>query len=220
MTSTDAPHARLAAVLLAGGASRRFGPDNKLLAGIRGMPLVRRVAQHILDAGIDDVIVVTGAEHDAYVQALDGLPARFVANPAWDEGMGGSIAAGVRLVRDNVDGVFIVPGDLPNLTDALFRRLAHEFEAHGGRKIVVPVTSDGAQRNPVLWPRSAFAALAGLSGARGGKSLLDTPGAERLDVVFDDATLFADIDTQADFDRFTAGGSLTAGTSPISGTST
>ncbi len=49
------------------------------------------------------------------VQALDGLPVRFVPNPAWDEGMGGSIAAGVRLVGEDVDGVFIVPGDLPNL---------------------------------------------------------------------------------------------------------
>ncbi len=67
----------------------------------------------------------------------------------------------------------------------------------------MPVTADGAQRNPVLWPRSAFAALAALSGAKGGKSLLDTLGAERLDVAFDDATLFADIDTQADFDRYT-----------------
>jgi molybdenum cofactor cytidylyltransferase len=204
MTQAGATKASLAAVLLAGGASRRFGAHNKLLAVVDGVPMVRRVAQQILAAGIADVIVVTGAEHDAYVQALYGLPVRFVLNPAWGEGMGGSIAAGVRLVGEDVDGVFIVPGDLPNLTDALFGTLAHAFEANGGGKVVVPVTADGAQRNPVLWPRSAFAALAALSGAKGGKSLLDTLGAKRLDVAFDDATLFADIDTQADFDRYTA----------------
>lgn len=205
MSLADAPQASLAAVLLAGGASRRFGPENKLLASIAGTPLLRRVAQEILGAGIRDVIVVTGADHDAYVRALDGLPVRFAPNAAWDEGMGGSIASGVRLVADSADGVFIVPGDLPNLTEAMFRRLAHEFQAHGARKVVVPVTADGAQRNPVLWPRSALAALAALTGTRGGKSVLDTLAAERLDVAFDDAALFADIDTQADLDRFIAG---------------
>jgi molybdenum cofactor cytidylyltransferase len=171
---------------------------------VGGVPLVRRAAQHILAAGIGDVIVVTGAEHDAYVQALEGLSVRFVPNPAWDEGMGGSIAAGVRLVGGDVDGVFIVPGDLPNLTDALFRDLIHVFEANEARKVVVPVTADGAQRNPVLWPRSAFAALAALSGAKGGKSVLASVGVERVDVAFDDAALFADIDTKADFDRYSA----------------
>lgn len=205
MSLADAPQASLAAVLLAGGASRRFGPENKLLASIAGTPLLRRVAQEILGAGIRDVIVVTGADHDAYVRALDGLPVRFAPNAAWDEGMGGSIASGVRLVADSADGVFIVPGDLPNLTEAMFRRLAHEFQAHGARKVVVPVTADGAQRNPVLWPRSALAALAALTGTRGGKSVLDTLAAERLDVAFDDAALFADIDTQADLDHFIAG---------------
>jgi molybdenum cofactor cytidylyltransferase len=163
------------------------------------------VAQQILAADIRDVIVVTGADHDAYVRALDGLPVRFALNAAWDAGMGGSIAAGVRLVSGSADGLFIVPGDLPNVTDAMLRRLAHEFEAHDRCKIVVPVTKDGEQRNPVLWPRSCFAALAALSGAKGGKSVLDTLAAERLDVAFDDAALFADIDTQTDLDRFIAG---------------
>lgn len=211
MSVADTRQFPLAAVLLAGGASRRFGPENKLLASISGTPLLRRVAEEIFSAGIRDVIVVTGADHDAYVRALDGLAVRFAANAAWDEGMGGSIASGMSLVDGRAAGVFIVPGDLPNLTAAMFRHLAGEFEAHGGCKIVVPVTADGAQRNPVLWPRSAFAALAALSGARGGKSVLDTLAAERLDVAFDDAALFADIDTQADLNRLIAGHSLISG---------
>ncbi len=205
MTQAGATKASLAAVLLAGGASRRFGAHNKLLAVVDGVPMVRRVAQQILAAGIADVIVVTGAEHDAYVQALYGLPVRFVLNPAWGEGMGGSIAAGVRLVGEDVDGVFIVPGDLPNLTDALFGTSRSRVRSERWRQ--GRGAGDRRRRTakpPVLWPRSAFAALAALSGAKGGKSLLDTLGAKRLDVAFDDATLFADIDTQADFDRYTA----------------
>src|SRR5690606_2693402 len=112
---------RLAAVLLAGGASRRFGAENKLLAEIDGAPIVVRVAREILAGGVDEMVVVTGAAHEAYVTALAGLPVRFVQNTAWDEGIGGSIATGVRALSDEAEGVFIVPGDLPNLTADVFR---------------------------------------------------------------------------------------------------
>lgn len=195
----------LAAVLLAGGASRRFGADNKLLAAVDGAPMVARVAREIVASGIGELIVVTGAEHDAYVTALAGTPARFVQNTRWDEGIGSSIAAGAGALSDAAQAAFVVPGDLPNLNADVFSRLAAAFADADGARVVVPVTAAGAQRNPVLWPRRLFPRLAALSGPRGGKSLLDTLGDERVDVAFDDESLFADIDTPDDYARFIAG---------------
>lgn len=195
----------LGAVLLAGGASRRFGADNKLLAELAGVPIVTKVAHAILDGIGGEVVVVTGAEHDAYVVALSGLPLRFVANPSWDDGIGSSIAAGVRALSGTPCGAFIVPGDLPNLTADVFRRLGEAFREAGGARAVVPVTARGEQRNPVLWPRKLFAKLALLAGPKGGKSLLDTLAGERLDVAFGDESLFADIDTPDDLARLGGG---------------
>jgi molybdenum cofactor cytidylyltransferase len=195
----------LGAVLLAGGASRRFGADNKLLAEVGGAPILARVAREILAGGVGELIVVTGAEHAAYVTALSGLPVRFVANAHWDDGIGGSIAAGVRALSETPQGVFIVPGDLPNLTTAVFQRLAEAFNEAEGNRIVVPVTAKGEQRNPVLWPRRLFPKLAALAGPKGGKSLLDSLPDERLDVAFGDESVFADIDTPEDYARFIAG---------------
>jgi molybdenum cofactor cytidylyltransferase len=200
-----AAQVRLAAVLLAGGASRRFGAENKLLAEIDGAPIVVMVAREILAGGVDEMVVVTGAAHEAYVTALAGLPVRFVQNTAWDEGIGGSIATGVRALSDEAEGVFIVPGDLPNLTADVFRRLALAFAEASGARVVVPVTAAGAQRNPVLWPRGLFPRLQALSGPRGGKSLLDTLGDQRVDVAFDDESVFADIDTPDDYERLITG---------------
>lgn len=191
----------LGAVLLAGGASRRFGPENKLLAQVDGLPIVAKVAREILAGGVGELIVVTGAEHAAYVAALSGLSVRFVSNAAWEEGIGGSIAAGVRMLSEAPHGAFIVPGDLPNLTADAFRRLGAAFSEAGGGRVVVPVTAHGEQRNPVLWPRGFFPKLAALSGARGGKPLLDTLCDERVDVAFGDESLFADIDTPSDYAR-------------------
>lgn len=199
------PQLPLAAVLLAGGASRRFGADNKLLAEVDGVPIVARTAREILAAGVGELVVVTGAEHTGYVAALAGLPVRFVPNAAWDEGIGSSIAAGVRSLSEVPQGAFIVPGDLPNLTAAVFRTLGVAFAEADGACVVVPVTAAGAQRNPVLWPRALFAKLAALTGPKGGKSLLDTLGDRRVDVAFGDESLFADIDTPEDYARLIAG---------------
>ncbi|WP_171946409.1 nucleotidyltransferase family protein [Hyphomicrobium sp. CS1GBMeth3] len=195
----------LAAVLLAGGASRRFGADNKLLVEVDGVPMVQRVAREILAAGVDEIVVVTGAEHEAYLKALADVPVRFVQNLDWDAGIGSSIAVGVRALSEAPQGVFIVPGDLPNLGADMFRRLAAAFAEAGGHRAVLPVTERGEQRNPVLWPRSLFPKLAALSGSKGGKSLLDTLGDQRVDVAFGDESVFADIDTQDDYARLIAG---------------
>lgn len=199
------PQLPLATVLLAGGASRRFGADNKLLADADGVPIVVRVAREILAGGVGEVVAVTGAEHDAYVSELGALPVRLVRNAAWREGIGGSIAAGVRALSDVPQGVFVVPGDLPNLTRDVFRLLGSAFAEAAGASVVVPVTAEGEQRNPVLWPRRLFPRLAALAGPEGGKSLLDTLGEARVDVAFGDESLFADIDTPEDYARLIAG---------------
>lgn len=195
----------LAAVLLAGGASRRFGSDNKLLAAVGGVPMARRVAGEILAAGIEELVVVTGAEREAYADVLADVPAHFIHASDWNDGIGNSIATGVRALSRGPAGVFIVPGDLPNLGADLLRTLIVAFADAGGNRVIVPVTAQGEQRNPVLWPRSYFPKLAALSGPHGGKSLLDTLDDQRVDVTFGDESLFADIDTQDDYARFVAG---------------
>jgi molybdenum cofactor cytidylyltransferase len=196
---------KLGAVLLAGGASRRFGTDNKLLADVRGTPLIAHTVRTIQAAGMDPLVVVTGAEHDGHAAALAGLPLQLISNVHWEAGMGTSISAGIRALPRECDGAFIVPADMPNLTAEVLLRLAEAFEGTGGTSVVVPVTAEGGQRNPVLWPRGLFADLATLSGPQGGKSLLDRPGVKRLDVAFADGSVFADIDTPEDYARFIAG---------------
>ncbi len=190
------------AVLLAGGASRRFGVDNKLLAEIGGKPMLANVAGVLRAVGIRDLVVVTGSEQQGYEAALAGLPVRFVHNALWNDGMGGSVAAGVRALAPSSRGAFIVPGDMANLSPDMLQRLAEAFVGAGAETVVVPVTTGGEQRNPVLWPRRLFPDLAALSGVKGGKTVLDRlSSSERLDVAFEDVSLFADIDTRDDYAR-------------------
>jgi molybdenum cofactor cytidylyltransferase len=187
----------IGAIVLAAGASQRFGADNKLLASVGAGPLVRRVVQALVRAKLTDIVVVTGNESERIERAIKALPVRYVHNANWEYGMASSIVAGVSALPASADGAFIVPGDMPFLTAAIFERLTQEFDQHDRASIVYPATSSGEQRNPVLWPRRYFGDLAALTGPEGAKQLLATLGPQSVAVPFDDH-IFADIDTEDD----------------------
>lgn len=111
---TAGPHWRtLATVILAAGASTRFGGRPKALLPVGAEAAVVRLARLAEEAGCRPVVVVTGA-HDREIRAaLEESPARAVTNPRWSEGRTGSVAAGLQA--------------LPPFTDALLWPVDHMF---------------------------------------------------------------------------------------------
>ncbi len=190
--------AEVAAVLLAAGESARFGPENKLIAELNGRALVRTVAEALLGVPIAKIMVVTGYDAAPIERALQGLPARFVHNGRWRNGMGSSIAAGVTALSQAADAAFIVPGDMPLLTTGLLRSLIAAFERLDGASVVYPATPEGEQRNPVLWPKQHFPLLIELQGREGAKTLLKRSANSCAAVVVADESVFRDVDTPDD----------------------
>lgn len=187
--------AMVVAIVLAAGASSRFGERNKLLANLGGKIVIRRVTEAVLRGGIDHIVVVTGDEAAALEHVLADLSVRFVRNDDWRQGMGTSISAGLSALDVEADGVLIVPGDLGLLTPSVIATLIAAFAETGGQRLVYAATCRGEQRNPVLWPRRLFAELGSLSGAHGGKSILARFMSEATAIPFEDERVFLDIDT-------------------------
>ena len=105
----------IAGLLLASGASRRFGA-NKLVASLDGRAVVRWSAEALVSA-VDATFVVVPAQSDAIRAALRGLPVHWVENADAPEGMGSSIRAGVAALPAEAEAVVITLGDQP-LIDA------------------------------------------------------------------------------------------------------
>lgn len=192
----------IGAVVLAAGASRRFGEANKLLAKIGGRALIAHVLSILADAGVAQMVVVTGWDADGISNAVRGHDVRLVHNAGWDAGMGGSVGVGIATLDPAMSGALIVPGDMPLLTAGLVATLIEAFAREGQQRVVYPTTSAGGQRNPVLWPRRFFAALQTLEPSEGAKPLLkQLPASDRLALAVDDEGVFLDIDTQAELDK-------------------
>ena len=107
-------------ILLAAGASRRFGPADKLLSDWEGASLVSHAAKALMGAGCDRVMAVTSSSAVA-----DALPAGYLhCAIAPDQPMSASWEAAVREgARLGAEHLLFMLGDMPNIHAATLQRL-------------------------------------------------------------------------------------------------
>lgn len=184
---------RIAALVLAAGQSRRMGAANKLLADIKGKPMVRHAVETAIASQAGRVVVVTGHEAGAVRNALAGLDVSFADNPDFDRGLSSSLKAGLAAAGD-ADGVLVMLGDMPLITAAQLNKLIAAFDPVEGRGICVP-TFDGARGNPVLWGQAYFAEMAAVTGDVGAKHLIGANAEAVAEVALDSDAALIDVDT-------------------------
>lgn len=194
------------AVVLAAGRSSRMGGPNKLLARFDGEPLIRRVVSRVLASGASGVSVVLGHQAESIQSALAGLPTQIVHNPAYAEGMAGSLHAGVGSLPGDAAGALVVLGDMPNVAENDLARMLEAFREHGGTAII-RATNNGKRGNPVILPRACFAEIEQLRGDTGARAIVELGAYESVDVEIGRAAS-VDVDTPEALDA--AGGVLSA----------
>jgi molybdenum cofactor cytidylyltransferase len=190
------------ALVLAAGAGRRFG-GGKLLASLGGRPLLQHVLDALAEAGIDDPVVVVGADADALGDAIRWRAARRIRNPDPGRGLASSLHLGWQAAVSAMPAptaVLVVLGDQPRLDPAVVRTLAAQ-PADPARPVVVARHSDGA-RNPVRLEPEAAALVAAAEGDRGLGPLIDAR--PELVRVIDVDGANPDVDAPADLVRILA----------------
>lgn len=167
-------HPGLRAVILAAGASRRFGSPKQLLR-YRGESLVARSARLAYETGAGTVCVVLGYRAEAMRRALQQgrVPPGVtytVRNARWRDGMGRSLACGVRSLDRRARAVLVCLADQPLLEVGALAALVRAWRA--SPRSVVASRYAGKPGVPAIFPRSHFAALKSLCGDRGARVLL------------------------------------------------
>lgn len=182
-----------------------MGPGlNKLVEPIGGRPLVCGPVDALLAAGAEPVFVVVGFEPERVRAALAGRGCRFVEHPQWQEGMGSSLATGMRALLEaspRPEAVLVSVGDLPGLTGDDVRRVvaaARRPEDEGGaidpERIVVPVFA-GRRGHPVCFGARHFEALARCSGDEGARALIEARADRVCRIELGSESILRDVDT-------------------------
>jgi molybdenum cofactor cytidylyltransferase len=197
---------KIGIIILAAGDSSRLGRPKQLLT-YRGKTLLTHIITEALTAGLDPVVVVTGAFEAEVSESLRGMAVDTVYNPRWKEGMASGIVAGlsklIALQQDadpggiDPDAAIIAVCDQPYISSSLFRKLVEMY--NGSAKGIVACRYSDAAGTPVLFGRDYFAGLLALSGKEGAKQLLKRYPDELATISFPRGDV--DIDLEDDFAR-------------------
>ena len=191
----------ISALVLAGGASRRYA-DNKLLSA---HPQGGTLIEHVLDVMLPQAkqtLVVTGKWHEALSPVFADKPLTVSFNENWESGMGTSIAHGVNKIQHlwpETTHIFICVSDLPAITESSLAQLAevvHHYPDH-----IVASSWRETVGVPAIFPLRYFPQLGNLNGDRGAGALIKeamqhTPVGV---IVVPHAEAGWDIDTPADW---------------------
>ena len=180
-------------ILLAAGSASRFGGD-KLLAPLPdGAPIGVAALKH-LAAAVDTVVAVVRPRDELLAAALAAAGARITRCPRAAEGMGASLAWGVRAapvaaawVIALADMPWVEPATMAGVVDAL----------HRGASVAAPVCR-GRRGHPVGFAARCYGELSALSGDEGAKTVLAMHPVTLVDT--DDAGVLRDVDTRQDLE--------------------
>ena len=191
-------------IVLAGGKSSRMGRPKALLPiGRSGETFLQRITRTLSAAGIEDLVVVVGADAAAIRAGAHGLASgvRIVDNPDWEQGQLTSILAGLDAVNTSeAGGILVTLVDVPLVNVSTVRTLT-AVQRERQAAIVRPV-SNGRHGHPVIFGRALFDELRRADPAAGAKPVVRAHAAEIVDVPVDDEGAFLDIDTREDYDRW------------------
>jgi molybdenum cofactor cytidylyltransferase len=183
----------LYAVVLAAGASTRFG-SAKQLVRVGGRPLLHTAITRAAEVTGNALIVVLGAGAAQLAPLLKHSPGSVVVNQEWREGLGSSIRAAVARLPATCNGVLLLLADQAAVTAYDLKRLAGTWRKQPS--YIAAALYAGTCGAPAIFPRATFRELAELRGDSGARALLRRNADRLVRVPMPSAAV--DVDTPED----------------------
>lgn len=193
----------IAAIVLAAGASRRFGSE-KLLHPLTRHGVTLPLAAHSLLPWLETfnhitVVVRPSAETfcsviETTLDAVTPAEIRWLTCADAMQGMSASLASGVRANRDGA-GWLIGLADMPAVPAAAIAGVRDALLA--GANLAAPFCN-GKRGHPAGFASHYYEELLGLQGDAGARSLLERDLSEVVPIKIDDGGILADVDIPLD----------------------
>jgi molybdenum cofactor cytidylyltransferase len=185
-----------------------MGSPKALLASPDGRPFVTRIIETLREAGLVELVVVTGRDHDALVEVLSRelSPPSIARNPDPSRGQLSSLLIGMdAVVRPETDAILVTLVDVPMVAVSTVTRVLTAWQ-RSRAPIVRPAIAD-RHGHPVIFDRAVFDALRRAPIDAGAKSVVRAHERDLLNVAVDDEGCLVDVDTPDEYRHLSRGGS-------------
>jgi CTP:molybdopterin cytidylyltransferase MocA len=172
---------------------------------VNGETLLARNVRVLFEAGVDEVIVVTGHYSEQLETVLSGLSVRQTCQPDVAHSQRDSLCLGLAELPADCDAVLVMPVDMPSLTrDDVVALIAAYKHAAPEIAFIGPAVA-GRPGNPVVFNRQIAARIIQGEGDFGSGAWRSQAQAWRLEWETDNPHYVLDIDTPEDLDRWQSG---------------
>ena len=186
---------KIAGIILAAGGSKRLGRPKQLLDWF-GKPFIVKVIETAKSAGLDPVIVVTGANYQAIEFAIKDQQVIIQRNNNWELGQSSSMIAGIEaLGKLSVRPFIYMMCDQPQLPMELLLELFSESK--NAEYDIVTTSVDGKVSPPVLFKPVCIPDIKKLTGDQGGRVVHNKHRTKAIE--WKDGRLILDSDTEEDY---------------------
>lgn len=188
-----------AGILLAAGISSRLGKPKQLLS-YKGKTLLQNVLSAAINAQLDPIIIVLGADESAIRNTIDQKNIYTIYNSEWQEGIASSIRCGLKeleKVAPDTDAAILMVCDQPHITSSLLKEL---FTTQ--QQTVKPIVAsyyNGVAGTPALFHKTIFPELLLLKGDKGAGKILREQTEQVAKVPFPLGII--DIDTTDNYEK-------------------
>lgn len=195
-------------IVMAAGLSRRMGA-NKLLLCIDKIPLIKRTLNTIEKSKLQKLIVVYSDpsvlevirdyEKERRESGISDMDINLVYNEHPARGQSESVKLGMFESEASSEGYMFFVADQPFLNDKVINQLIDTFTAHPDH-IVVP-TYKTNRGMPIIFPGKYRLDLLGVSGDKGGRSIIDENEKGTIFLPIADPKVGEDMDTLEDYEK-------------------
>lgn len=183
------------AIIVAAGMSTRMKQFKQLMK-IGNLTMAERVVMNFKNAGIQDIVMVTGYRSSQLRKSLEYLSIEFVENEDYEHTeMFESAKLGFEHLKDRCDRIVFCPVDIP-----FFKKETVDTVVNHPGKIVIP-RHEGRKGHPIALDRSLLPLILSYQGDRGLKGAVDATGIPIDYVDVDDPGALMDADTKEDYER-------------------
>lgn len=189
----------IAAIVLAAGLSLRMGHP-KMTLPWGDTTVLGQVIEILIQAGLDDIVVVTGGARTQVENVLEGLPARPVFNARFEQDhMALSLSAGLAALSATANAALVALGDQPQIEAYVIARLLEAY--HEYQPPLVFPSFQMRRGHPWIIARPLWDGIMALEPPETLRDFLRAYSEQIHYVAVESDTIFRDLDTPGDYLR-------------------